>query len=171
MRESGGKDGGRRTRVHVEFRAFLPGIEKKTDRSKLLLPHVSDDVATSTGTISRFFEKRRGDIYIYIYASFLFFPEMPPAANRLPSLVFFSSSPLPVRRRRVGLLSRCIVRRVNYVRINAQSYRIHTVSKRGYSSFTDLDRAGRDPPPPSPVSRRSTAEKIGCRDEGTMRIV
>lgn len=171
MRESGGKDEGRRTRVHVEFRAFLPGIEKKTDRSKLLLPHVSNDVATSTGTISRFFEKRRGDIYIYIYASFLFFPEMPPAANRLPSLVFFSSSPLPVRRRRVGLLSRCIVRRVNYVRINAPSYRIHTVSKRGYSSFTDLDRAGRDPLPPSPVSRRSTAEKIGCRDEGTMRIV
>lgn len=171
MRESGGKDGGRRTRVHVEFRAFLPGIEKKTDRSKLLLPHVSNDVATSTGTISRFFEKRRGDIYIYI-CLFSFFPR--DAAGRQPpsaSLVFFSSSPLPVRRRRVGLLSRCIVRRVNYVRINAQSYRIHTVSKRGYSSFTDLDRAGRDPLPPSPVSRRSTAEKIGCRDEGTMRIV
>lgn len=81
MRESGGKDGGRRTRVHVEFRAFLPGIEKKTDRSKLLLPHVSNDVATSTGTISRFFEKRRGDIYIYM-PLFFFSPRCrrPPTA-------------------------------------------------------------------------------------------
>lgn len=80
--------------MHVEFRAFLPGIEKKTDRSKLLLPHVSDDVATSTGTISRFFEKRRGDIYIYI-CLFFFFPRdaagrQPPSLSRF---LFFVSSP------------------------------------------------------------------------------
>lgn len=166
-----GGEGIRGTCVHVEFRAFLLG-----DRKKPIDPsccRVSNDVATSTGTISRFFEKRRGihtHIYIYIQVLFFFSPRhrVDAAANRLLSrFLFFVSSP---GRRRVGLLSRCIVRRVNYVRINAQSYRIHTVSKRGYSSFTDLGRAGRDPPTPI-VSRCSTAEKIGCRDEGTMRIV
>lgn len=75
---------------------------KRLPTKRLIDPStgVSNDVATSSGTIPRFFEER-SSIYIYIYRVFLFssLPEPPHRYRRLPLLFFVSSL-----QRRVGLL-------------------------------------------------------------------
>ena len=91
-------------RVDVEF--------ERSPTKRLIDPStgVSNDVATSSGTIPRFFEERSSiHIYIYIYRVFLFssLPEPPHRYRRLPLLFFVSSL-----QRRVGLLLRCIVRQL-----------------------------------------------------------
>ena len=103
-------------RVDVEF--------EHSPTKRLIDPStgVSNDVATSSGTIPRFFEERSSiHIYIYIYIYIPFFlPSRATASLPPPSTSFLrllspeTSWPSPAMH--------CAP--VNYVRINAESYRI-----------------------------------------------